>query len=335
MKFGSLFSGMGGFELSLKNTFKDEAHCEFFSEIDKPAIEIFTKNFPKNKGKNLGNIERTLFDLDRKNRLIPNEFRISLLPDIDILVGGSPCQDLSIATKDRKSLDGEKSRLFYAFLEILRIKMPKYFLLENVGSMNKESQDTITRYLGVEPVRINSSDFSGQKRDRLYWFNWPYIEPESKIEISFNSILEKNPSLDSISVPKLDKEHFSSIKDYMKCPLETIAMGWSKSTRYPKDKPKFVENRVSVGKSNCLTTGIGCGNQSTCNYVFQNGIYRYITPVEGERLQTFPDGWTEGVSKSQRYKLIGNSVTVSVIDQILGSLKRYLDNNNNQQERVL
>jgi len=88
-----------------------------------------------------------------------------------LLVGGSPCQDLSFAGKG-KGLEGERSGLFFEYVRLLKELKPKYFLLENV-KMKKEHMDVITDLLGVEPIAINSADFSAQNRQRLYWTNIP------------------------------------------------------------------------------------------------------------------------------------------------------------------
>jgi len=91
----------------------------------------------------------------------------------DLLIGGSPCQDLSTAKANGKGLEGEKSSLFFEYVRILKEVRPKYFLLENVASMKKADKDEITRIMGVEPILINSALVSAQNRKRLYWTNIP------------------------------------------------------------------------------------------------------------------------------------------------------------------
>lgn len=154
----------------------------FASEIDKYAIQITQKNYPETK--QLGDV---------------NNFEEWDLPKIDLLIGGSPCQDLSICKKDRKGLDGERSGLFWKYVECLHKFKPKYFLLENVASMSKEAKQKITDVLGVEPILINSALVSAQQRKRLYWTNIPGVKlPEDKnillkdILISGLAYLEKS-----------------------------------------------------------------------------------------------------------------------------------------------
>ena len=109
MKYLSLFTGVGGFEVAI-NEVLEKAECVGYSEIDKFANQTYLKNFPEHAGLNLGDVERFVFDVV-KNKLVVNEYRVNLLPDFDLLVGGPPCQDLSIAKGKRDGLNGEKSKL--------------------------------------------------------------------------------------------------------------------------------------------------------------------------------------------------------------------------------
>src|SRR4051812_34882718 len=95
----------------------------------------------------------------------------------DVVIGGSPCQNLSITVinnlKHNQGLQGEKSSLFYEYVRVLLESKPTYFLFENVESMAQIDKDIITDFLEVEPIMINSSLFSAQDRKRLYWTNIP------------------------------------------------------------------------------------------------------------------------------------------------------------------
>ena len=155
MKIGntlSLFDGMscGQIALNRAGILYDNYYA---SEIDKHAIQVTMKNYPKTI--QLGSV------LDIKG---------SDLPQIDLLIGGSPCQSFSNAG-DKKGFDG-KSGLFWEYVRILKETKPKYFLLENV-LMKKEWEDIITNELNVIPTEICSSLFSAQQRKRLYWTNIP------------------------------------------------------------------------------------------------------------------------------------------------------------------
>jgi DNA (cytosine-5)-methyltransferase 3A len=291
MKYLSTFTGVGGFEIAIEKVFKG-AKCVGYSEIDKFAIETYNKNFPGHSEINFGDIERLVFDLDKKGNFVVNEARVRLLPDFDLLVGGSPCQDFSIAKAKRKGLEGLKSRLFFAYLEILRIKKPKYFLLENVASMSKANKEKINELIGVNAETINSDKWVPQKRRRNYWFNW--------------------------EMPELPKE------DGPRWP-ELVA--WSSSNDYDKEgnHKKKRTRETKDGRANTLTTGRGCGSFSSKNFIRAKGADpkddKILTPVLCEQLQGLPVDWTKGVSDTQRYKQVGNCVNPDTIEHILKGIK--------------
>jgi len=153
----SLFDGCSGTQLALKNLgIKVDKY--FASEIDKYAIQITQKNFPNTI--QLGDIK----NIKGKD-----------LPEIDLIVAGSPCQGFSFAGK-QLAFDDPRSALFFEFVRILKEVKPKYFLLENVR-MKKEFQDVISQQVsdiypecnngslfGIEPILINSALLSAQKQ---------------------------------------------------------------------------------------------------------------------------------------------------------------------------
>lgn len=167
----SLFDGISCGQLALKRA-NIPVKKYYASEIDKYAIQVTQKNWPD-----------TIQLGDVKNIWARN------LPKIDLLIGGSPCQDLSIAKNDREGLKGKRSSLFWHYVRLLRTCKPKWFLLENVASMPKEAKEIITREMGVEPILINSALVSAQQRKRLYWTNIPVTQPEDK-GILLKDILE-------------------------------------------------------------------------------------------------------------------------------------------------
>ncbi len=154
MKILSLFDGISCARVALERAgIPVEAY--YASEVDKYAKIISNKNYPN---------QFQLGDVRDVGKLF-----LKPSVSIDLLIGGSPCQDLSIAKKNRKGLDGERSGLFWEYVRILKQYKPKYFILENVNSMPKEAKELITKTLGVEPVMINAALVSAQNRKRLFW----------------------------------------------------------------------------------------------------------------------------------------------------------------------
>ena len=208
MKVLSLFDGISGCRQALKELNID---CQYYaSEIDKYSIQIAKANHPDIN--HIGDVKNIYTDYTGKYpwqilRWGENgdmRYTSSRPPshkesEFDLLIGGSPCQDLSIAKKDRKGLKGDRSSLFYEYVRILNEVKPKYFILENVASMSKESKEIITKELfNIDPVMINSGLLTAQNRKRLYWVgklvNGEYEQvkigqPEDK-EIYLKDIIE-------------------------------------------------------------------------------------------------------------------------------------------------
>lgn len=215
------------------------------------------------------------------------------LPKIDLLIGGSPCQGFSLAGK-QLNFEDPRSKLFFEFVRLKKELKPKYFLLENVR-MKKDYLKIISEYLNTEPVFINSALLSAQNRPRYYWTNFNFELPTDK------GIL---------------------LKDIVENGLP--AFGCTIRGRY--DKTGKIVQRLEFNnteKSNALTTMQGGHRQPKINV--DDLYWRKLTPLECERLQTVPDGYTEGVSNSQRYKMLGNGWTVDVIAHIF-SFMDFKDN---------
>lgn len=168
----SLFDGISCGRLALERA-NIKVENYFASEVDKYAIKVTQTNHPSTI--QIGDVTKV---------------NVGDLPKIDLLIGGSPCQDLSIANRDRKGLKGEKSKLFWEYVRILKETKPRYFLLENVNRIRQEDKDIITQELGVEPIMINSSLVSGQFRERLYWTNIPNIIQPANRKIYLKDIIE-------------------------------------------------------------------------------------------------------------------------------------------------
>lgn len=361
----------------------------YSSEVDKYAIAVSEKNYKKIV--RLGDVTKW------KNWNID-------WGSIDLLIGGSPCQGFSFAGK-QLNFEDERSKLFFEYVEILKhIKEQNpnvLFLLENVR-MKKEYSDIISKFLGTDPILINSSLVSAQNRKRLYWTNIKGVEQPQDKGIVLKDIVHectdfKYMLTDRQSEWLKDQGQFRLDKSYSSIDSEkTITMttrqyaSWNGNFKFeelyryivPFDKTlKILEKEVEKGKvgyfrtdsqgnriyyihgkSVALCGEAGVKGAKTGLYLFgcitpdrvekrQNrqrfsdgnkfytltaqdkhgvlieGYIRKLTPIECERLQTLPDGYTEAeikgksVSDNQRYKMLGNGWTVDVIAHIF----RYLE----------
>ena len=286
----SLFDGISCGQVALERLgIKVDKY--YASEIDKNAIKITQKNYPKTI--QLGDVT----ELDKKTLLS--------LGKIDLLIGGSPCTDLSKTKQDRerKGLQGKHSSLYYEYIRILNIVKPTYFLLENV-EMQQEWQDIITIDLGIGPIMLNSNVLTAQDRKRLYWTNIPFL----------NNIEDKNLVLKDIvlDAKDVDKKYWYD-KPYKYC-------GDNEKIQCILDiKTHNLCKKVYNLNNKCGTlTCVGGGYQE--KKVYQNGKCRKLTPLEYERLQTLPDNYTEVVSDSARYSACGNGWTVDIIVELFRGL---------------
>jgi site-specific DNA-cytosine methylase len=272
----SLFDGMSCGQIALNRAGIKYANY-FASEIDKNAVKVTLDNFPNTI--QLGDVT----EIDFKS-----------IGKIDLLVGGSPCQGFSFSGK-QLNFNDPRSALFFEFVRALKEIKPKYFMLENVR-MKKEYQDVISDHLGTPPVIINSSFFSAQKRNRLYWTNIPINIFEDK-NIYLKQILEiepKNPTYLSDSTKK-------RLEGYG-VPLLT----------------------GEESKARCLTAMdyVKIGKQG--NYLLDSSKIkaRKLTVLECKRLQNVPDDYIMNVSNTQAYKMLGNGWTVDVIAHIFKGIKQ-------------
>lgn len=255
-------------------------------EIDKYANTITAKNYPNIELR--GDVKTADF----------TEFA-----DFDLVIGGFPCQDLSCANKNREGLKGKRSGLFSELVRAINETRPKYFLVENVYSMKKSDRNMITDILNIEPICINSALVSAQNRNRLYWTNIPGITQPKDKGILLCDILEKD----------VDRRYFFS-EDVCKRSFERMRQRIAKHNLTYDYKPKSPPYQC---KAKCVAAHNAKSIDGLQNIIeTENGEIRCLTPLEYERLQTLPDGYTEGVSNTQRYKCIGNGWTVDVIAHI-------------------
>lgn len=352
MKCFSLFSGIGGFDLALKNLGHEIVGA---CEIDKYARQIYERHFPG---------VRIWEDATKLN---PEE-----LPDFNILTAGFPCQAFSIAGK-RLGFEESRGTLFHEIARIAKQKRPGILLLENVrgllshdGGKTFETIITTLDDLGydVEWQVINSKYFVPQNRERVFIIGhlrgsggrkifpigefgsevdtkklkqianidtkghnslWGRVYDPNGISSNLNAeggglgaktglyaiVNDKGKIREVENSTAIDSNYWKGADNH----AQRTMIAWSKSTR-----DWGVESRIKVGEANTLSCGDGCGNQSTQSYVLENIRIRRLTPKECERLQGFPDDWTLGNSDTQRYRGVGNAVTVPVIEYIASKL---------------
>jgi len=335
----SLFDGISCGQLALKRS-NIKINNYFASEIEKSSILVTKTNFPNTI--HIGDIRK---------------IQTNFFPKIDLLIGGSPCQNFSFSGKKNGMITNEKieittlekylelkekgvifegqSYLFWEYIRLLRKLKPTYFLLENVNMIEKwkivltdgialnrsckccndfnliKTKDNFLykckktgKIEDYEPIMINSNLVSAQTRKRYYWTNIPKVEQPKDLKLSYHDILEEPGYIAASRGRRIVKEHRN---DYDK----TILI------------KQYIECRKDL-KSNCITTCLKDNvvvKEKTKRKLAKDCNFRYLTPLEWERLQTLPDNYTDCVPKSNRYKMIGNCWTVDVITHIFKNLK--------------
>lgn len=296
----SCFDGIGGGITAMKRE-NISIKNYYAAEIKKSAIKISKHNNPE------------IIHLGDIRHINQNSFK----EKIDVILSGSPCQQLSFAGKQIGMIDMEEkeitsldqylklksegfnfigqSYLFWEFIRLIRELKPKYFLLENV-IMKKKWENIISNELGVLAIRINSNIVSIQNRDRLYWTNIPNVLPPTDKKIYIQDVIP------------------NAIGGYGE-------RGIDKGNRHPNGKIKWEKNGTTRldNKTNCIMT-----KKNNTSYVkFNDGTIRQLTIDEIEMAQTLPIGYTNvpGVSQTERWEGIGNGWTISVISHILKNLK--------------
>ena len=319
----SLFDGISCGHLAL-NRAGIEVNKYFASEIDKNAIKVTQHNFPNTT--QIGDV----IDVEGCH-----------LPQIDLLMGGSPCQGFSFSankaqstlgeekTPHRLNLDDPRSKLFFEFVRLLEETKPKYFLLENV-KMKQEFQDVISGLLGVKPQKIDSRNFSAQSRQRLYWTNIPFdkdgIDTDREGTL-LRDIMEPYYGEETMSdeaalkklIPLLES---SKYRHNPAAPEQSFCFKRDTQGRILVMRPDKLKiqriGRIGEGrhKSEIITV-------SSHPHVFDGKDIRKVNPLEAERLQTVPDNYTkvEGMTNGMRYRMLGNGWTVAVVSHIFEGLK--------------
>lgn len=300
MNILSLFDGISCGYIAAERAGLEIEHYYAY-EIDKYAIAISKKNYPQ---------------IIQCGDVTTADFR--QYRGIDLLIGGSPCQNFSFMGKQNGlvvkneeitclekyltlkeqgfEFDGQ-SYLFWEYVRALRECRPKYFLLENV-KMAQKWKDIITKEIGVEPILINSSLVSAQNRERLYWTNIPNVTVPNDKEIMLRDVIDiVNRKWKPIETQKWCLAYWGNVRKI--------------------DKMK----KVNSPKAGALTTSATHTNGFYCND--DKSALTIFTADEAEILQTLPKGYTRdcGVAEGGRFKAIGNGWTVDVIAHIFKGLK--------------
>ena len=324
----SLFDGMSCGQIAL-DQLGIKVKNYFAAEIDKYAIKVAQANYPDMI--HLGDVrdvqtyrDHLMDDFDRGHK-------------IDLLIGGSPCQGFSFAGK-QLNFDDPRSQLFFEYVRLLKALKPKYFLLENVR-MKKESMDVITEMLGVEPVAINSNLVSAQNRHRLYWTNIPMDGIPEDRGIVLSDILEDRPVDAHYEAGKKLVKNYkggNQLNPSYKSQANTIHPLQGKvgalcagthgyGNGYVPTKIGLILqkgrgwNKGGLKAQNGKTPTLSTSSWQHNNHLtYDEGMtWRKLTPLECERLQTVPEGYTAHVSNTQRYRMLGNGWTVEVIKHIM------------------
>ena len=296
----SLFDGISCGRIALERAgIKDINY--YASEIKKCAIRCSHENYPDII--HIGDVRNIRYD----NGFLYTEMGDFNVGVIDLLIGGSPCQDFSIAAskwhKERHGkygLNGDKSSLFYEFLRLKEEIKPRYFLLENV-KMKKESEIELSNYLGCSSININSNLVSFQNRNRLYWSNIPNITMPTDKNIDF--------------------------QDYKDCDI--LRCEESKVNKTPSRERMWNNGQGAETFRNCNnithTTKIGCltRKQDRCpnsGLIEYKDFCRYLTRRELELAQTLPPGYCDSLTFNQVQDVTGDGWTVDIIAHIFKGL---------------
>lgn len=279
----SLFDGISIGQLALKEL-NIPVKNYYASEIEKNAIKVTNHHFSETI---------QLGDITKIDALT--------LPKIDLLICGSPCQDLSSLRKDRKGLEGDKSSLFFHALRLLKETTPKFYLFENVGSMSKRDRNRFDELLGVKGIMINSNLVSGANRSRIYWTNIPNVTSPKDRNILLKDIIEngftdrdKSNCILTKGVPLT----VNGVNRYLKKSLGNIIYKTELFAEYNKNLKLFFLEEYSDSE------------------VVRD--FRKPTVTELERLQTLPDGYVGDVLKpTPAHFHIGNCFSLEIIKHIL------------------
>jgi DNA (cytosine-5)-methyltransferase 3A len=298
----SLFDGMSCGQIALERA-GIKVNKYFASEIKPHAIKVTQANYPDTI--QLGDVQFITKDTLGANK-------------IDLLIGGSPCQDFSAANLVQSGLQGEKSSLFYEYLRLLKELKPRYFLLENV-KMKQEYQDALSEMLGVEPILIDSYVVSGVYRKRNYWTNIQGIGELVDRGVRLPDILDSGYT---------DREFGMCLLESLSRPLRNPVKIARRYIKYGFWQVIFKsEEHYKACKYHMHRNFDGLNAKEVEQHIIDRNIdvsvydgVRYLSQSEMEKAQTVPEGYTSMVTRDQAASLLGDGWTVDVVAHLLQNM---------------
>jgi DNA (cytosine-5)-methyltransferase 1 len=303
----SLFAGVGGFDLALERAgVKVVASVEW----DKNAQKVLQRRFPNSTI--FGDIQEVTGEQLRAAGFDPSD---------GIITGGFPCQDLSVAGK-RAGLQGSRSGLFWEICRILDETKAQGFILENVGGLlsSNDGRDmrTVINALnelgyGIAWRSLNSQHFGvAQRRKRIFIVGFRNDSGERAAEVlalkesrrRFIGTGGKKESKTPVGTPKRTSDDL----------IHTFSK--ARRAQNVEDYETWIERDFT----NTLNAFDNATEVRATELVVSQGRVRRLMPIEMERLQGFPDGWTDGQADSHRYKQMGNAVAVPVVEWIINRI---------------
>jgi len=287
----------------------------FASEIDPDCLAVARKRYPNS------------YHLGDVCSLDPAFFGAS---PIDLLLGGSPCQNLTKASAgDRSGVHGNKSRLFFEFVRLKESLQPRYWLLENVASMSPKDRETISQYLGAQPRLLDAGALSAQSRKRLYWTNLPARPAPTPVDaVNLASVLEPRVPEKYYVAPALEQVYrlLQPGQNWRHLPADHPEKLRIIATRRKHADPGGMTGFWRVWDTQAKSPAVTASGirQRMTRFVLRDPVtqrHRYPTPLECERLQGLPPGLTSGLpTDDRRYRVIGNSFSVPSICHLLWPL---------------
>ena len=281
MKVLSLFDGISCGRVALERAGLPVSRYVAY-EIDKNAIKCSAQNWP---------------DIEHRGSVIGADF--SEFVGFDLVMGGFPCQDLSIAGK-RAGLKGMRSGLFWYLVDAIETIKPRYFFVENNVGMPKEAKRIITETLGVEPMAVDSALVSAQTRKRLYWTNIPNVAMPEDRGIHLSSVLENSPSF----------TRGAAIRGQVNTKGIVIT-----GLDVRKDHKS---NALNTFARTCGITDLPPGRY--IEYDQYTTHFRPLSPIERERLQGLPTNYTSMLPNSYRVTFLGNGWQVDTIEHFFNHM---------------